>query len=200
MGQRNSGYERKPSDFYATPAWVTEALLPHIPRIHGGVVWEPAAGDGAMAEVLRWRLTCDVIASDISPAIGHEKRIDEYDFLGDTPRYTAIDAVITNPPFGKDAGRFIERALEVTRPSRGFVAMLLRTQFDHGKGYQHLFGRHPAWATKLMLTRRIVWFVEANGKPKASPSDCHSWFIWDWRHRGPPTIAYGPDEIMEAAE
>jgi len=41
-----------------------------------------------------------------------------------------------------------------------------------------------------VLTRRIVWFVEADGKPKASPSFNHAWFLWDWQHAGPPVIAY----------
>ena len=31
MSQRDSGYERKERDLYETPAWVTEALLPHLP-------------------------------------------------------------------------------------------------------------------------------------------------------------------------
>lgn len=70
-----------------------------------------------------------------------------------------------------------------------------------GSGYRHFFADHPAWACKLILLRRIVWFVEADGKPKAAPSDCHAWYIWDWRRIGEPRIAYGPvDELMEAAE
>jgi len=38
----------------------------------------------------------------------------------------------------------------------------------------------------LVLTRRIVWF-EA---PKAAPSFNHAWYIWDWKHVGPPVLAY----------
>ena len=45
-----SGYEREGQDFYATPAWVTEALLRHV-RFRGPV-WEPCCGDGAMSSVL----------------------------------------------------------------------------------------------------------------------------------------------------
>lgn len=195
MGVRNSGYERKPNDHYATPPWVTEALIPHLPRLHGGIIWEPAAGNGRMADVLRERISADVIPTDANPG---DWVVEQHDFLLDDPPFPP-DAIITNPPFGKEAARFIERALEITKPTRGVVAMLLRTQFDHGKTYQHLFSRHPAWAKKLMLTRRIVWFVEDDGKPKAGPSECHAWYIWDWRHKGPPMIAYGPDGIEEIA-
>lgn len=197
MSVRNSGYERKPNDHYATPPWVTEALLPHLPRLHGGLIWEPAAGEGKMVEVLSSRLTCDVYASDVAPPIGLEAKVHAHNFLVDPPRFSP-DAVITNPPYGKDAFPFIRRALDVTKPARGVVALLLRTQFDHAPLYRSVFRQHPAWSKKLMLTRRIVWFVEeATGKPKAGPSDCHAWFIWDWRHQGPATIAYGPDGMDE---
>ena len=45
-----SSYDRRGRDFYATPNWVTEALLRHI-RFRGPV-WEPCCGDGAMIVLL----------------------------------------------------------------------------------------------------------------------------------------------------
>jgi len=33
MSQRDSGYERKERDLYETPAWVTEAVIPHLPFV-----------------------------------------------------------------------------------------------------------------------------------------------------------------------
>jgi hypothetical protein len=38
MSQRESGYERKLLDQYETPAWVTLALVPHLPEING-MIW-----------------------------------------------------------------------------------------------------------------------------------------------------------------
>lgn len=201
MGQRHSEYERKASDFYPTPEWVTEAVLPHLPLNRGDVVWEPAAGDGRMVEVVRAAYPdCEYIATDIEP---RAPWIGSCDFLsGSLPPLAAnVDFVITNPPFGRDAVRFIERSLDATEGRRGGVAMLLRSQFHHAKGYRHVFGGHPAHAKILALTRRIVWFVDPDtGKPKAAPSDTHCWHIWDWRHVGPAKIAYGPDTFQEAAE
>jgi hypothetical protein len=99
-------------------------------------------------------------------------------------------AIITNPPFYL-AQEFIERALELTAGDDGFVAMLLRSDFDHAKSRRHLFLNNPAWTKRLVLTRRIVWFVDPlTGKPKASPSVNHSWFCFDHQHKGAPTIAY----------
>jgi hypothetical protein len=46
MSQRKSGYERKERDSYQTPAWVTLALVPHLPWLPGRV-WEPACGSAS---------------------------------------------------------------------------------------------------------------------------------------------------------
>jgi hypothetical protein len=100
-------------------------------------------------------------------------------------------AIITNPPYDS-AQAFIEHALRMMEPAGGQVAMLLRTDFDHAKSRTHLFRDCPAFAKKLVLMKRIVWFAEANGKPKASPSFNHAWYLWDWRHEGAPAVAYGP--------
>jgi hypothetical protein len=51
MSQRESGYERKERDLYETPAWVTLALLPHLPASIR-TIWEPAAGSGQMVRAL----------------------------------------------------------------------------------------------------------------------------------------------------
>lgn len=173
MSQRVSGYERRPNDLYETPEWVTEALLPHVPaRVRH--VWEPSAGGGKIARALRgFNLT--VTESDVTEGD---------DFLQFDTSPTS-DAIITNPPYGL-AQEFIENALTLMRPVDGFVAMLLRTDYDHAKTRQHLFG-FP-FAKKLVLTKRIKWFEGTAG----SPSFNHAWFIWDWLHEGAPTIAYGP--------
>jgi hypothetical protein len=172
MSQRGSGYARKALDNYETPEWVTHAVVPHLgSKLH---IWEPAAGGGKMVRALA-NAGCTVEASDIS---------DGRDFLK-TPAIFNCDVIMTNPPYFL-AQEFIEHAIEVMQPSMGKVAMLLRTDFDHAKGRRHLFGECPIFAKKLVLTRRIVWF-EA---PKAAPSFNHAWYIWDWKHVGPPVLAY----------
>jgi hypothetical protein len=146
MSQRNSGYERKERDSYETPEWVTDALIPHLPT-RNCVVWEPAAGGGKMVAALR-RAGFDVIASDI---------IDGCDFLTvDPPR--PFQGIATNPPY-ELATEFIERALSII-PADGFVAMLLRTDFDHAKSRQHLFGECALFWKKVVLTKRVKWFED----------------------------------------
>jgi hypothetical protein len=176
VSQRESGYARKPGDAYQTPEWVTRALIPHLPR-RPGRVWEPACGEGLMVAALGQE-GLDVVASDID--VGE-------DFLDEMAAPDGCGAIFTNPPYVL-AGQFIEHALRLMQPRLGIVAMLLRTDFDHAKTRAHLFGGCPVFARKLVLTKRIVWF---EGGP-SSPSFNHCWFIWDWRHSGPPTIGYGP--------
>lgn len=169
MSQRESGFARKERDLYITPSWVTEALLPQLPACK--TIWEPAAACGKMVRVLV-DAGYDVEASDIDMGI---------DFLAAPPRN--VCAIVTNPPYNL-ATEFIEHALGIAP----IVAMLLRTDFDHAKTRSHFFAGHPAFARKLVLTKRIRWFEDSKG----SPSFNHCWMIWDWEHSGPPTISYGP--------
>ena len=64
MSPRESGYQRKLLDQYETPAWVTQALIPHLPEFTGKV-WEPACGSGKMVAALR-QSGFDVVGSDIT--------------------------------------------------------------------------------------------------------------------------------------
>ena len=95
--------------------------------------------------------------------------------------------IVTNPPYAL-AQEFIEHALKLTKPVAGTVAMLLRTDYDHAKSRQHLFGKCEQFWTKVMLTKRIKWFEDSKGQPSFN----HAWFTWDWKHEGAPTLAYGP--------
>lgn len=187
MSQRDSGYARKERDLYETPEWVTEALLPHIMR-KPSCCWEPAMGSGKMVRVLMRSMfvTGSDIAADVEKA--------RIDFLGckqppNVPR--TIDAIITNPPY-EIGPEFCENALRLMESVQGMVAMLLRTDFDHAKTRSYLFRDCPAFAKKVVLTKRIVWFEPDPGSKGKSPSFNHAWFIWDWMHDGPPTIGYAP--------
>ena len=175
MSQRDSGYERKALDLYETPEWVTAIIVDHTDY---GYVWEPAAGNGKMVKALN-DAEIGVHATDITTGT---------DFLK-TNSMPDIDirAIITNPPY-ELAREFIEHALTLTEPKHGQVAMLLRTDFDHAKRRQHLFGLCPQFAKKIVLTKRIKWFEDSKGQPSFN----HAWFIWDWKHSGPPILAYGP--------
>lgn len=176
MSQRESGYERKERDLYETPAWVTAALIPHLPRVPR-LVWEPAAGSGKMVRAL--------MDSGIWPV--HSDIADGTDFFQQRFTKDDADSIITNPPY-EVATEFVTRSLSLTERHEGIVALLLRTDFDHAATRRLLFGNCRQFAKKVVLTKRIRWFEDLKG----SPSFNHAWFIWDWKNQGAPTLAYAP--------
>ena len=177
-------FERVANDAYFTPAWCTEALLSRWMPV--GTVWEPAAGNGAMVDVLN-KAGFDVIASDINEYIDlrSDLVIVRKDFLTVTPP-SGLFSIITNPPYDR-AEEFIRRALELTKPHRGSVAMLLRHEFDCAKTRRDLF-ESDNFARKITLTRRPRWFAETTTSPRHN----FSWFVWDGMHRGPAILEYAP--------
>ena len=73
------------------------------------------------------------------------------------------------------------------------VAMLLRADYDHASTRQHLFGKCRRYMRKVALTRRIIWFTDPEtGKPTASPSVNHAWYVWRSDFGGLPTIGHAP--------
>lgn len=186
-----SGYERIKNDAYWTPDWVTRALSVHelaalasVTRNATLPVWEPAAGSGAISRELV-RAGYSVISTDIEDyGFPLDRKLDFLsdeclDFVaGEEPR-----AIITNPPY-EVAAPFVERAIDVMKPYRGYVAMLLRNEWDCARTRRHLF--NPPFARKIVLQRRPKWSAEE----KASPRHNFAWFIWDHHHAGAPRLEY----------
>jgi hypothetical protein len=183
MSQRFSEYARRERDDYPTPDWVTKVVIPQL-AAHK-MVWEPAAGNGGMATALR-AAGFEVAATDLSGSVNF---LDERTW---PPEIGRCDTIVTNPPCGvqgKLAEQFIAQAPAFTKPRLGAVAMLLKIDFDSGSTRRPFFAGCPAWAIKLVLTRRIMWFESTNGM---GPSENHAWYIWSWQPHDGPRIFYGP--------
>lgn len=172
-----SNYARAANDLYQTEPWATEVLLRHFP-VAGLDVWEPAAGNHLMADVLREN-GASVVTSDIVEYDRPQGFL--WDFLNGHPINIPddSDAIITNPPYGKgnrDAVRFAELALE---RCDGMVALLLTAKFDFGKTRRHLFQDNHRFMAKIALLDRISW--AGNGE---TGTEDHAWYVW-----GPGTYA-----------
>jgi hypothetical protein len=98
-------------DLYETPPVATLALLriERVPKL----VWEPAAGRGAIVRVLE-AAGRTVVATDI---------VTGNDFLTCEPAH-GVEAIVTNPPF-RIAAQFAEHALKLVP----YVALLLPWRF-----------------------------------------------------------------------
>jgi hypothetical protein len=185
MGKHDSEYPRVTRDFYPSPPWVIEALAAHV-DLASKRIWECACGDGSMAAALE-TVGATVFATDIEDR-GYGAMFDFVSTLPN-PRHP-FDGAVTNPPFGsrgKLAEKFIEVGLQRIG-AVGFLALLLPNDFDSAVTRYHLFADCAAFAAKIVLTKRVKWFEHPG--TCAQPKENTSWFLWDQRHRGPPTISY----------
>ena len=182
-----AGYARNARDAYFTEPWVTKALLDAVE--FGSPIWEPACGDGRMAEAIlnHPRGYCCAF-SDVHDYGYEPKWFKLCDFVRDPCPWpeTQFNDVITNPPFDL-AREFVRKALHVVYPQRGKVAILQRHEFDAPKANWPLF--EPPFAQKLILSKRPRWSTA----DKASPRFPYAWYVWDWRHEGAPIIRWLDD-------
>jgi Methylase of polypeptide chain release factors len=181
-----TGWERKDLDAYWTEPWCVEWLLAAMGELTSkkNVVWEPACGNGQMAEVLR-KHGYDVLATDVKD-YGYQHMQGVQDFLSVEYVDPVIDVIITNPPYeikgvegvpDVTAESFIRHALRLMEPIGGKVIMLLRNEFDSASSRVDLFDGYP-FVCKYVLTRRPRWVEKQKGDP--SPRHNYSWFVWDW--------------------
>lgn len=175
-----SRYDRIEGDFYATERELVDALLPHLPELRRRLIDEPACGDGAIARVLEERGYA-VRASDLADRGYGEPFID---FLART-EMGGGNAIVTNPPYGDLGPRFVRHAIDLMRPVRGLVAMLLRTNFDCEPGRFDLFAG-PPFRARLTCCWRPHWSEERRNAPRWASA----WFIWDWRWSGSALSLY----------
>lgn len=172
-------------DFFPTPPWSTRALFPFLPAVGTGSVWEPAAGAGHMAEVLKEHFPL-VLASDVHD---YGKGYEVGSFVGEglgTLR-KAADWIITNPPFNL-AAEFAHRALGQARFG---VALLTRTAWlEGGKRHDELFSLSPPSIVALFSER--VPMVKGRWDPKASTATSYAWVIWRIGHSGPTELRWIP--------
>ncbi len=163
-------------DFFPTPPWATRAFVTGARaagffRPAASVVWEPAAGEGHMAEVLR-EFFPTVRAGDI---FDYGRGYEVADFLGPDAGlgWGRPDWIITNPPFSA-ALAFAERGLELARSG---VALLVRLQWLEGAERYRLFERHQPTAVVLYSER--VPMTRGRWDPKAKTATAYAWVVWD---------------------
>ena len=164
------------ADFYATPPEAVLALL-RIERLPLRI-WEPAAGQGAIAGILRAH-GHDVHASDLHDWGCAYSRAG-VDFLAEMRAPAGFTCIATNPPFAQ-AEQFVAHALELVP----HVVMLLRLAFleserrspllDHGT-----LARVHVFKNRLPMMHRHNW-----AGPRASSAIPFAWFVWSRNHRGP---------------
>jgi hypothetical protein len=159
-------------DNFFTPPWATRALIQRVIGDNWGAssVWEPACGEGHIAEVLR-EYFGRVEATDIHDYGYGEGGID---FLTWEPGFALADWIITNPPFGDKAEAFVLRALKLATVG---VAMFVRLQWLEGIGrYRRIFRDHPP--TLIAFFTERVNLCKGRWDPNGSTATAYIWLIW----------------------
>lgn len=157
---------RETDDFYPTPPEPTRALLSaELPRLMDfPAIWEPAAGDGAMAREIA---ACgfDVPTSDLVDRGAGAQIRSFYDFS-----QPLAPAIITNPPFCEcNTGDWIRHAMGL---GVEYMALLLPLNWPGAEKRAGLWAQHTPARVYLMR-----WRIDFTGK--GAPPMLNAWFVWD---------------------
>ena len=97
---------------------------------------------------------------------------------------------IFNPPYKRNiVDRIIQARLENLRAgkTRGGVAALLRTGFDHAKTRRNLFADNSDYGGQIKMLFRPLWFLDTD----ITPIHNYVWHIWTRDNFGnPPRVWY----------
>lgn len=168
-------------DFFPTPPWATRALIEEVvdpSAVKGLTCWEPAAGEGHMAEVLR-EYFAHVHASDVHD-YGRGYTVGTFTGLADLGLDRAAtpsprpDSIITNPPFNA-AIDFLWRAFQDTGHG---VAFLLRTAWIEGEDRWRRTFSSTAPAHVAQFAERVA-MVKGRWDPDAPTATSYMWLIWE---------------------
>lgn len=175
-------------DFFPTPYSMTRQFLEREYFDYSGSVLEPACGGGHMSKILKEKFR----------AVNSYDLKDGHDFYKEKERY---DYVITNPPYGKEADKFVIKAKSVTKHK---FAMLLRTNYLSGQErydsevYRWL--RDIYVFTRMPDLRPFIKTTDKEGKVSLVQNPIredgtyptagivYAWMVWDVGYIGKPSI------------
>ena len=168
MSSTNRGAKRVKNDFYETPSWCVEAILPHLPKYQ--TVLDPCAGQGAILRAFE-RHALRLRAIEINPELERVSTINWLcaDALSESTLWQLPDLVLMNPPFSK-AEAFVRRALDEVRGNNGTVCALLRLGFLASKKRADFLRVNPP--DVYVLSKRPSF----NGE--GTDSCDYGWFTW----------------------
>ena len=163
---------RIPNEFYPTPPSAVRALL--SVEAFAGPIWEPACGEGAIANVLT-AAGHTVVSTDLCDYGFGEANLD---FL-ETNANRGVH-IVTNPPYGSGlADAFITKALSFTRRTGGKTAMLLNLASLCHPSRKAFWLRHTP-ARIYAIDGVVCWPTHRYGPaPQAFTRHRYCWVVWE---------------------
>lgn len=164
MGKR-SDFERRPRDFWPTPAGAVLPLLDHLEP--GTVFCEPCAGNGALIDTLVSNGHHCAAAWDIEP---HRDDIE----LCDARLVTigAIDCFITNPPWSRPILHELIEHLSAQHPAW----LLIDADWMHTRQSAPFM----PWLRRIISIGRVKWIPDS----KMTGKDNCCWYLFDQKSEG----------------
>ena len=164
MSSTNRGVEvREEDDFYETPPWAVEVILPHLGVKPGMRIVEPSAGRGSLVRAL---LAAGVLPRDIVAVECNQDRAKMVSdlgvetvcgFWGSDIVLEPPDRIIMNPPYSF-AEDHIRYACQVVKPG-GMVVALVRLAFLAEGGCRASF-RKDVPHSRLEMVKRPSFTAE----------------------------------------
>jgi hypothetical protein len=170
-------------EFYRTPIEATRALIAiegdRIPHC----VWEPACGDGAIAQELSLsgRSVC---STDIVDR-GYGGVCDFLNYR--EPHHASLTAIVTNPPFSA-AQEFVDKAFSF--PSIHYCALLLRLAFLESQKRKEWFEANPPARVHVSSRRLPMMHRESWTGPKSTSAVPYAWFVFLRGYDSDPAIRW----------
>lgn len=189
-------------DFYETPAWAVDVLLPFVPDLWRAPVLDPCAGRGAILDALEAQgfAGCGIEIDESRAALAGETRpVRCADALALALGSWRASSVVMNPPFAR-AEEFVRRSL--VEVGGGTVAALLRLAFLEGKArasFHRAFpsdvivlSKRPSFVASVVCAAKCGWSVQlppnaarpvacecgAKVRTHTSDSAAYAWFVW----------------------
>jgi hypothetical protein len=179
-GNKTASAAVRGDDFYASPYAALPPLLTAEGRKLPKVIWEPAAGNGALVMPLRNR-GFTVHATDLNDW-GCPDCEAEVDFTGPIAaehgaNLAALESfgIVTNPPFNI-IEPFVERAVAMSP----YVALLCRLAFLESEGRMKWWKQVGLRRVHLIAERLPMMHRHGYTGPKLSNAGmCFAWFIFE---------------------
>ncbi|MFZ4795960.1 MAG: SAM-dependent methyltransferase [Bacteroidia bacterium] len=168
MSSTNRGAVRNNNDYYATPDWVTNLILPILKWNAQDIVMDPSAGDGAILRAVEaYGKQSKLCGFEIDPILAKQSNVICANALT-IETWGKPNKIIMNPPFSL-AQEFCERAIsEVSKG--GEVASLMRLAMLESRKREQFWNNNPC--DIYVLGKRPSF---TGGK---TDSTAYAWFVW----------------------
>lgn len=178
----NPNSEREENDFYATnPIALRDFLNVYKEKINVPV-WEPACGQGHLAEELISN-GYDVIATDLIDRGYGDTGVDFLSVLNDKHD----GDILTNPPF-KLAEEFVVKGISQLKNNNKLI-MLLKIQFLEGQARKKLFEKYPPKYV-YCHSKRQQCSKNADFENLKATTQFYAWFVWEKGYNGETIIRW----------